>query len=262
MSLAETPSISNVCDALSNASNRYAQLLKQVKDPSIPAIGNWNVGDTAVHTASSGSYFLSMAQGKSEPMSIDSDHSQYLESNPDRDFQALADTFTAGEEALIGYARGLDSDPEVEIFKGVITSTSTLLSIELGEVLVHGYDIAKASGLTWQIPKDEAALALGGSLPVWTTVVDPQSAAGFKARFELRIRGGTCKVLAFDDGNLKLEEPSDLPVDCYLSFDPVTLLLLSFNRIQPWGPMAQGKISAWGRRFWLAGKFPGLFKTP
>lgn len=260
MSLTSGPSISELCDALGKASERYAGMLRQVKDPAPPAVGSWNVGDTAVHTAVSSSYFLMVAQGQSEPLSVDSDHKTYFETNLDVNFEALAERFTAGERALIDYARGLDGDPEVEIFKGVIIPTSALMAVELCEVLVHGYDIAKASGLDWQIPKPEAALAIEGLLPLWAYGVDSKSAAGLKARFELRIRGGVRKVLAFDEGRLTFEEPSDIPADCYLSIDPVALLLLSFNRIQPWGPMLQGKMGAWGRRFWLAGKFPSLFK--
>lgn len=260
MGLTSGPSILELCDALDEASKRYAGMLRQVEDPAPSAVGSWNVEDTARHTAASASYFLAVAQGKSEPLSVDSDHKTYYETNLDVNFEALAERFTAGERALINYARDLDVDPEVEIFRGLYIPVSTLIAVELCEVLVHGYDIAKASGLSWHITKPEAAFAMGGLLPLWAYGVDSKSAAGLTARFELRIRGGVRKVLSFEEGSFKFEDPSDLPVDCYLSIDPVVLLLLSFKRIQPWGPMLQGKMGAWGRRFWLAGKFPNLFK--
>lgn len=262
MSYSAGISIDEICNALETASERYAALLGQVKDPSLPAIGAWNIEETARHTSMSGSYILGVARGESEPLSLDSDHSEFLESDFDRDMQILAERFTAGEKALLEYARGLDHDPEVEIFKEIIATTSTVLAVELGEVLVHGYDIARASGLNWQIPKDEAAVAVGGVIPLWPYFVDQKAAAGFKGRFDLKIRGGRHTVLEFDNAELKLEEPSAKPVDCYLSFDPAVFLLLSFNRIQPWGPLLQGKLTTSGRRFWLMGKFASLFKTP
>jgi hypothetical protein len=262
MSFSTGISIPELCNAMEKAAERYAALLVQVKDPTLPAIGTWNIEETALHTSTSGSYFLSLARGETEPLSLDSDHSVFIETDLDRDMQVLVERFMAGERALIEYARGLENDPEVELFRDLKAPTSTLLAVELSEILVHGYDIARASGLAWQIPKDEAAVAVGGVIPLWPFFVDQQSAAGFKGRFELRIRDGARTVLEFDDAKLKIEEPSEDPVDCYLSFDPAVFLLLSFNRIQPWGPLLQGKMSAWGRRFWLMGKYASLFQTP
>ena len=256
------PSLMDICEALENAASRYEVLLGQVKDPSLPAVGDWNVGVTAMHTAASGSYFLSVARGDAEPMAIDSDHSVYHDHDLRWDLPELIARFKAGEKALVEYGRGLDCNPEVEIFKGIKAPASTLFSIELSEVLVHGFDIAKASGLEWKIPGDEAAVALSGTFPLWSQIVDPDSAAGFRARYEIRIRNGACIILDFDDGKLNLENPSEVPVDCRLSFEPVTFLLLTFNRIQPYRAFLQGKMSAGGRRFWLAGKFPNLFRSP
>jgi len=255
------PTIMEVCDALENAASRYEVLLGQVKDPSLPAVGEWNVGVTAMHTAASGAYFLSVARGDAEPMAVDSDHSVYYDHDLVWNLPELIARFKAGEKALVEYGRSLDCDPEVEFFKGMKAPASTVYSIELSEVLVHGFDIARASGLEWKIPGGEAALALSGIFPLLTQSVNPDSAAGFRARYEIRIRNGASIILDFDDGLLKLEDPSKVPVDCRLSFEPVTFLLLTFNRIQPFGALLKGKMSAGGRRFWLAGKFPKLFSS-
>jgi len=261
MSYTGGPSIMEVCDALENAASRYEVLLGQVKDPNLPAVGEWNVGVTVMHTAASGAYFLSVARGDAEPMAIDSDHSVYYAHDLRWDLPELIARFKAGEEALVEYGRGLDSDPEVEFFKGIKAPASTVLSLELSEVLVHGFDIARASGLEWIIPEDEAALALSGFFPLLTQVVNPDATADLRARYEIRIRNGSIAIFDFDNGRLTLEDPSNVPVDCRLSFEPVTFLLLTFNRIQPFRALLQGKMNAGGRRFWLAGKFPGLFKS-
>ncbi len=255
------PSIMEVCDALEVAASRYETLLGQIKDPSLPAVGEWNVGDTVMHTAASGAYFLSVARGDAEPMTVDSDHSVYYDTDIKWDLPELIARFKAGEESLIGFGRGLESDPDVEFFKGIKSPASTVLSLELSEILVHGYDIARASGLEWEIPGDEAALATSGLFPFLTQFVNPDTAAGFRARYEIRIRKGASIIFDFDSGHLILDDPSEVPADCRLSFEPVTFLLLTFNRIHPFGALMQGKMSAGGRRFWLAGKFPTLFKS-
>jgi len=86
-------------------------------------------------------------------------------------------------------------------------------------------------------------------------------AAGFAAHIAFRIRGGIEATLVFNNGVLQIEAGSGEPVDCRLSVDPATYLLLSFNRINPTIPTLQGKIVTWGRRPWFAIKMASLFKT-
>jgi hypothetical protein len=91
-------------------------------------------------------------------------------------------------------------------------------------------------------------------------MIDPARATGFDARIAFRIRGGIQATLVFNNGVLQIEAASGEPVDCRLTVDPATYLLLSFNRINPTIPTLQGKIVAWGRRPWLAVKMASLFK--
>jgi hypothetical protein len=239
-------------------------MLRRVKDPGRPAIGSWTVGETAAHAAHSPKYFLEAAQGTATLAAIDDvavHNAEFLSNDPERDPHALADRFEDNELALTTYAEALDGDPVVEIFDGVVAPMSTLLAVELGEVLVHGYDIAHASGLHWPIAADHAALTVGGLLPILPHVIDPIKAEGFNARFAFRIRGGIEAILVFNNGVLQIDAAGAEPVDCRLSVDPATYLLVSFYRINPTLPTLQGKIVAWGRKPWLAFRVASLFKT-
>ena len=256
--------VDSLSRALTEAGNDFASMLRRVKDPDRPAIGSWTVGETAAHVARSAGYFLEVAKGETPPIALGdvADHNaEFLADNPERDPHVLADRFENDELALLTYAGSLDGDPSVELFDRVVVPVSTLLAVELGEMLVHGYDIAGASGLDWPIASDRAALTVGGLLPILPHVIDPAKAAGFDARIAFRIRGGIEATLVFDDGVLQIEAAGREPVDCHLSVDPATYLLLSFNRINPTIPTLQGKIVAWGRRPWLAVKMASLFKT-
>jgi hypothetical protein len=256
--------VDSVSRALTEAGSAFASMLRRVKDPDRPAIGVWTVGETAAHAAHSPEYFLEAAQGTATLAALDdvADHNaEFLSDHPERDPYVLADRFELNELALTTYAGTLDGDPDVEVFDGVVVPMSTLLAVELGEVLVHGYDIASASGLDWPIVSEHAALTVGGLLPILPHVIDPAKAQGFGARFAFRIRGGIEATFVFDDGVLRVEAAGAESVDCRLSVDPATYLLLSFNRINPTIPTLQGKIVAWGRRPWLAFKVASLFKT-
>jgi hypothetical protein len=256
--------VDSLSRVLIEGGNDFASMLRRVKHPDRPAIGSWTVGETAAHAAHSPEYFLEAAQGTTALAALDdvADHNaDFLSDDPERDPRVLADRFEDNELALTTYVGSLNGDPAVEVFDGVVVPMSTLLAVELGEVLVHGYDIAGASDLRWPITAEHAALTVGGLLPILPHVIDPAKAAGFDARIAFRIRGGVEATFVFSNGVLQIEAAAGEPVDCRLSVDPTTYLLLSFNRINPTIPTLQGKTVAWGRRPWLAVKVASLFKT-
>jgi uncharacterized protein (TIGR03083 family) len=257
------PAIATVRDALATAGRQFAEMLRLVVDPGRPAIGEWSVGETAAHVASSAPFFLAVARGEMEPESLDevaAVNAAFLASDSERDPPVLAERFAAGESALLAYVEEIGANPEIEVFRGAVAPLSTLLAVELGEVLVHGHDIARASGLAWPIGRAQAVAATGGLLPLLPHMVHSGAAAGRRLRFELRVRGGERAVLDFDDGTLRILRSEGQSVDCRLSVDPAAFLLLSYGRIGPVAPMLQGKLAAWGRRPWLGASLASLFR--
>lgn len=65
-----------------------------------------------------------------------------------------------------------------------------MLGIELGELLVHGFDVTRAAGRPWPVGPADAALALGGELRVLPLLLDTGRAAGLRMRLKLHIRHG------------------------------------------------------------------------
>lgn len=264
-SASPVPSMGTSRAALTTVGSRFAHMLRMVADPTRPSVGFWSVGETAAHVASSATFFLAVARGEEKPERLDevaANNAAFLASDPERDPLTLADRFEVGERELLAYVDAVEGDPILELFEGVEVPLSTLLAVELGEVIVHGFDIAQVSGLSWRIPRGEAAPAASGMLPLLPHVINREVAAGRRARFELRIRGGSSTILELDDGTLRLSPPTQQAVDCRISADPMAYLLLSYGRIGPLRPMVQGKLTAWGRRPWLAASFPSLFQSP
>jgi hypothetical protein len=133
---------------------------------------------------------------------------------------------------------------------------------ELGEVLVHGYDIAKATGRPWPVAADDARLALRAALRLTSAYINPDTARGHTGGYDLRIRGGPRVVIRFTDGCASLEQPGEAPVDCHILAAPVALLFVLYGRIPQWGPIAKGQLLTWGRRPWRALSFKQLFLNP
>jgi hypothetical protein len=138
----------------------------------------------------------------------------------------------------------------------------------LNEAVMHGRDIAKADGRHWPIKAHHARLVFDGFIwPVFgglgsRAMVDQKAAAGVRAVYDIRIRGGGQYRLTFDDGELVIEPPSAGRVDCHISADAVAFLLVAWGRQSQWEAIAKGKLLAWGRKPWLGLRFRSLLRNP
>jgi hypothetical protein len=132
----------------------------------------------------------------------------------------------------------------------------------VGEQILHGYDVAKTVRRRWPISTADAALMLHAVTAMLPLAVNHQTARGFTASYEVRARGAPRFVVRFRDGVATVEPAGGQAVDCRLSADPVDLMLVAYGRTSQWGPIACGRLRAWGRKPWLGLKFTSLFVNP
>lgn len=253
-----------ISTALVRNAESLASLLRQVPDATPRAIGVWSIGETANHVAGSHVYFLAAARGEATLESldeVDASNARSLAEDPERDLSVLADRLEAGAKELTGYAGTLAGNPVVEPFTGVHVPLSTLLAIELGEVLVHGYDIARAARLSWRIEPSDALAAQREFVALLPYLVDEKRSVGVRLTAELRIRGMPPIRVSVHDGVLEMGSRAGQKVDFTLSVDPAAYLLMSFNRVNPLGQLLRGKLLVWGRRPWKVATFQSVLNT-
>ena len=264
MTITSAGRVGALCDTLALSRAQLSAVMRQITDPSPTAVGTWSIGETAQHMSGSAEYFLAAALGEADLErldEVDASNARELAANPERDPRVLAERFDKGGEALVAFARQVDGDPTVTPFAGVEVPLSALLGLELGEVLVHGRDIAQAAGLPWHIDPLHALLTLEAYLPLLPFTLDRQRAAGVRLALELRVRGIRPIVVRIQDGTLVVEDFRGQEVDAHLSAEPVTYLLLMWNRISPWKPLLRGQLFAWGRRPWRVTELGSLLVT-
>jgi hypothetical protein len=138
----------------------------------------------------------------------------------------------------------------------------------LEECLVHGHDIAKATGRPWPIRRHHALLAIDSfvlpllaALPP-TAFLNREKAGSFRARIELCLRGGRRTLMVFDGGFLTLDAGGTRDVDAHISVDPSAFLLVFIGRQGIWKPLLEGKLAAWGPRLWKLTRLLTVMSPP
>jgi SCP-2 sterol transfer family len=276
-------------DALRDVVARVTTLLRAVRDPGAHAVGNWSLGEVAMHLSQAWITVPGLARqdlarvyevvpslagtagdslikdmwdlGDTTVLAVNSD--------PERDPCVLADRIEARAQEYFSECVGADPDARrAWLVEGTTVRQSTLTYHLLNETVMHGGDIARAAGRPWPIEPDHAAMVLGRFIvPVLQAIdpqaiVDPEKAAGLRATYDIRIRGGDRFYFIFDDGTLSIEDPSPREVDCHISADPVAFLMVVWSRQNQWTAITKGKLLAWGRRPWLGPRLKSLIRNP
>ncbi len=276
-------------NALRDEVRRVTALLRSVRDPDAPAVGEWTLAEVAMHLSQAWvvvpclarqdlsriyEVMPSLAGAPGDALiqnvwDLDAVTNLGIRSDGERDLGALADRIDARAEEFFRECAGKAADDLLPwMVEGATVRRANLTGHLLNETVMHGYDIARADRRTWQIAPDHAAMVLSEFIiPVIKALgphalVDSEKAAGLQATYDLRIRGGERFHFIFDDGALKVEEPSSRRIDCRISADPVAFLMVVWGRQSQWVAIARGKLLAWGRKPWMGPRFRALLRNP
>ncbi|HEV3400749.1 MAG TPA: maleylpyruvate isomerase N-terminal domain-containing protein [Acidimicrobiales bacterium] len=259
-------------EAVATVGPRVSGLLRTARHPNVPALGEWDLTDTAVHLSLSADALCALVEGAGAMLTdlwdLGTLNKTLVEGETTRDLPRLADRIDATVTrflTLVGDAE--DDAARPWVVEGVAAPLSMLTCQMLNELVVHGRDIAMAEGVPWPIDRRHAALVLTGFLfpsmaGLGRALVDQEKAAAVRVAYDVRLRGGGRVVLRFDDGDLTVEPEPSARVDCHLSVDPVTFMLVAWGRIGQAQGILKGQLFAWGRKPWLGLKLRSLLRNP
>lgn len=276
-------------DALRDEVRRVTTLLRSIQDPAPHAVGRWSLGEVAMHLSQAWIVVPGLARrdlsrayevlpslagvaGDSlirDMWDLGETTMLGVQSDPERNPSVLADRIEARAQEYLSECVGADPHaPRPWLVQGVTVRQAVLTYHLLNETVMHGGDIAHAAGRPWPIEPAHAAMVLGRFIVPVVQALDPRAmvdaerAAGLRAIYDLRIRGGDRFHFVFNDDVLRIEDPSPHKVDCHISADPVAMLMVLWNRQSQWSAIAKGKLLTWGRKPWLGPQFRTLIRNP
>ncbi|MFJ5532906.1 maleylpyruvate isomerase family mycothiol-dependent enzyme [Streptomyces sp. NPDC093261] len=258
--------------AIRETAGDIAELLRAAADTTVPVPGSeWTVGEAAAHLALANELMADLAAGRERPygdgtpQSLAAANARSLAAFRERRAEPLAAMIVAQADgfldAVVRVTADKAADPALVTPLGPM-DRSVLASYLLTHMLGHGYDLARALGRPHMIDRARVVLCLPFLLTVMPRVVNATVGAGVTARYRLRVRGGPEFGVTFTDGAVNVTSAPPDRADCTILTEPVTFLLIALGRCNPWGAMARGRVLAWGRKPWLAPRFPALFTAP
>lgn len=130
----------------------------------------------------------------------------------------------------------------------------------IGEMLIHGHDVAVAARRDWPIAERDILLVLNGILQVCSAWLHPAAAAKGDVSVVFRFRGGSPQLFAVSNGTLAVRDArsTDRP-DAVVSAPPVPTALLMYGRMSLAAAVRRGLLVVGGRRPWKALGVPSLF---
>jgi uncharacterized protein (TIGR03083 family) len=252
--------------ALDAVGRRLVGLLAAVPDPQAPTRRlAWTLGETSLHIADGPARYADFARGRARPEpTIDTGtiFAQNMAAQPERAPGVLARRLETNTGRYLAETAELPATHPVPFYGGLTIELAAQSAILLGEFVVHGYDVARSLGRPWPIEAAHARLIVAGVTAVLPRYVDPTSAAGHTATYQVRLRGGPRFQVRFDRGTATVGPSQPGAADCRLTADPVTFLLAMYWRRSQWPGILRGQLRAWGPRPWLGPRFQGLFLRP
>jgi uncharacterized protein (TIGR03083 family) len=247
-------------DEITGASVKFGDLLRTA--PAATTIvppSSWSVAELGAHLVSLPRRYTRMLDDDQAafPERVSALNQAEIEAIGPRDPKQLADLLEADSAELLNLL-GHDGDRAV-LFYGVQSSVVGVGGALLGELLVHGRDLARMLGKAWELRSEQALAVANGVLPWLANFVNPEVAERAAGTYHLRLRGGDDWTIRVRDGGAVIERQRPGSADLHISAEPVAYLLVGFQRMSLWRAVLSGRMVAWGRKPWLGLQFSKVF---
>jgi uncharacterized protein (TIGR03083 family) len=253
---------------LRGAVQRYSELARSAADDALQLPGSeWTVREAVAHVTSVAPRYAKFPYGTQRlagtPAELPALNGEEIKALGERPVAELLTVLADAVDAVIGQVQGFaDQPPQYRFHGGGLVTADVALGILLGELVVHGWDIARALHRPWPVTRRQVSLIWSGVEPILPGWVDPASAAGHHGAYQVHLGDGRRHVLCFTSGTLSTQLPAGRRIQCHIGGSPEAILLILYRRLSPWRAALTGRVAAWGPRPWLAFSLADRFYLP
>jgi hypothetical protein len=271
-----------VRSGLAETAERFAELTRQ-SDPRAMATSDWTVADTAAHLLITAHFTASIVDPERQPLpfaelaqlvavsTVEKVHdfnAVGLRLFTDRDPDALAGLLIDRVESILASTADRPPERPLSWLGGAQVPLAGVLAHLLNELQIHGRDIARTSRTRWTVKPDEAGLFIeqffiGMLHHSYGRLLDDCEAPPRERRIAVSFRSDYTApaIVVLHRGVVTLDDP-DADADVRVSFDPVVLNLMLFDRVSRVRAVLSGKVAVRGRRPWLLPVFMRTVHMP
>jgi uncharacterized protein (TIGR03083 family) len=247
--------------AVARAGERLVALARRVTDPTAQVPNSeWTVRELLAHVAAGADAYARYLEGDATAAvdvshiaggSLKATNAALIAAEPEQAPSMLSDRIERRLAAYLRLAAERSLDERVA-WHGRQERLGAVMAVLLGELLVHGLDLARATSAPWPLSKRDAAIGLRHASELFPLLLDRRATGALTATVDVRLRQGPTLVVAFRTGELSVGTGPVARADVHVSADPVAFLLVAYGRMSQWRAIATGRLLAWGRRPCLA----------
>lgn len=269
--------------ALQDVTERFGRVLLAAPDPGRAATKHWSVAETAAHVAGltwAEAWLLEPGES-AEPIpglaeqlrtgTVDNLAAGYnttlLRNYAERDPRLLDRQLRTSVAEILRLTADDDPARTLDWLGGSRLPVAGLVAHLMNEILVHGWDLGRATGSRWQIPEEYAALFVDVFLVeiirhgVGAAMDDDRPVREGRIAVQFRSAYTTPVTIVLDDGELSVQPPRR-DDDVRVSFRPSVLDLVLFHRVGNARAALTGALRVSGRRPWLLIPFLKKVRLP
>jgi uncharacterized protein (TIGR03083 family) len=238
---------------VTEAAAAFSQQLLQVADTSVRVPNlEWSVADLAAHLISLPDVYHrldDLGEAFEAPPDWDEFSRQARAHVTEVDPRVLGESL---EQEARRFVEDLGPEPSATyMLYGLPTTVGNVAAGYLGELLVHGQDLGRLTGIKVGLDGRQAMAIARQYMTLAPAFVDATRARAAEGTYHVRLRGGTDYTYRVHDGTLTVVEGKPEHSDAHLVADPTAFVLVSLGRISSIRAGLTGKVFGYGRRPWL-----------
>jgi hypothetical protein len=253
-------------ERIEEARRRFDRLVRTADPLARPPGSRWNVQQVAAHVLTIAYRYHELACGRVYRRATTACEVAVINQTELDAAMApvseLADQLQALAAEIDGYFDTLTGDqPTVPFHAGAVIDGITAQTNWLGELLLHGHDVARAIKAPWELPERDMLLIARGLMQVGPAYLRAGIPPSTDVCVAFNVRDARRYLIHIHDGIVEMRHrrPDDRP-DAVLRAPAATLTQLLYQRIGPFTATRRGLRIIGGRRPWLALKLQSYFE--